>query len=181
MHIKQVYAIVLAVVMMAWFAQGPIDQPKPAKKDATKIPASVNIAAPDFSGISVGEMVVGGKCNIEFINDIQMSENVHELAKGISLKLKGWAMDDQKERLPAQVIVRFTDLRNKHFYAPVQIGLARDDVRFYFKLSDRVSASGFELKLETNDFPLGEYALTLLMRFDDKTYICDNGRKINVK
>ena len=77
-------------------------------------------------------------------------------------------------------MVRFTSVGNTEFYAASLSGLTRDDVREYFKLPDRVSNSGFELATNLRDVPAGQYSLTLVLQYDDATYVCDNGRKILV-
>ncbi|OQW88113.1 MAG: hypothetical protein BWK72_10245 [Rhodoferax ferrireducens] len=178
---KYVYALVMLIIMAAWFAKGPVSVPKPAIKDANQSPPLAEIKSDlNSADMKPDATEVIGKCNIEFINDVAMNVNAHDVVKNSLLKLTGWAMDDQHERLPEKVIVRFTNSANKHFYAIARTGLKRNDVRDYFRLSDRVLGAGFDLHLNTRDLPAGIYSLTLLIQFDRKTYVCDNNRKINM-
>ncbi len=182
MRTKHIYVAVLLMIMAAWFAQGPTNQAKQIRKDAGTPPPQGQITtSPAIFGFNPGEISVGGKCNIEFINDAPMSADTYDIARNHPLKLVGWAMDDQKERLPQRVIVRFSNSADKHFYVAARTGLIRDDVRAYFKLSDRIMGAGFDMNLDMHDLPPGVYSLDLLMQFDDKIDVCDNGRKVNVK
>jgi hypothetical protein len=99
---------------------------------------------------------------------------------GGPLKLSGWAMDTQNERIPEQVIIRFTSRDGKHFFALARTGLARPDVRDYFHLSDKALPAGFDIQLDTRGLPVEHLAVALLLQYGDKTYVCDNARSINV-
>ncbi len=183
MNTNYVYSVVLLIVMSAWFGHSTI---KPfvsskANENGSKQIISKIVEGFDTQGVKPGEWRTGGKCNIEYINDTPMNSDVHTVAKDKLLNLEGWALDAEKIRLPDRVIARFTDIGNTDFYADSQTGLMRDDVREYLKLPYQVTASGFELVANILDIPVGQYALTLVIQFEDVYYVCDNGRKILVE
>lgn len=184
MNTKYLYAAILLIVLSAWFGHSTSKPPaahKPQEEDSKKVVSQI-IKNPATLGIKPGEWTVGGKCNVEFINGKPMDVKVYPVAKDYgTLQLVGWALDAEKERLPRQVVVRFTSIGNTDYYASSQIGLLRDDVKEYFKLPDRVSFSGFELLANVRELPASEYAITLIMIYEDSTCICDNGRKIQVQ
>jgi len=182
MNTKYVYSAVLLIVLSAWLGHSttkPPTPPKPQEKDSKQVVSQI-VADPAMLRIKSGAWIAGGNCNIEFANGAPMSDNVYPLAKDRILKLAGWALDAEKVLLPEQIVVRFTSVGNTEFYAASLSGLTRDDVREYFKLPDRVSNSGFELATNLRDVPAGQYSLTLVLQYDDATYVCDNGRKILV-
>lgn len=195
MSINIVYSAVLTVVLSAWFGNVTTKKAAPQKKQKenctqvqSAVPQATNsilgaaqiVTDPHTLGIKPNQWIDGGKCNIEYINGSLMSSKVHPITKDRVLKLTGWAMDIEKERLPKQVVVRFTDSAQADFYAVSQAGLVRNDVRAYFELPNRLSTSGFELVSDIHGIAAGEYALTLLIQFEDATYLCSNGRKIKV-
>lgn len=196
MNINYVYSVVLLVVLSAWFDPISNRPAAPTKKEEEirnqtaqpKQPANNGkpgvsriLKDPVILGIKPGEWLPGGQCNIEFINGSLMTNKVHSIPGNNILKLAGWAMDLEKALLPEQVAVRFTNDENVEFYAAGQTGFTREDVRAYFKLPNELTASGFEMSAKTEDFPSGEYAITLIAQFNHANYICDNGRKIKVQ
>lgn len=184
MDIKHVYWAVMLAVMGAWFSQGtskPSPAPQAHASDGRQEVMARMVTDPASVGLKPGKWRAAGKCNIEFINGSLMGGRPYAIGRDKPLKLIGWALDDERARLPKELIVRFTSASDAKFYTLAQTGLMRSDVKDYFKLVDRLTASGFSLALKTPDIPPGEYALTLLMPFEDTTYICDNGRKILVK
>lgn len=182
MNTRSVYVLSLVLIMSAWFSKGLISQPKNIEKEGGAPAAIVKVTEdPGALGVVTGEMATGGICNIEFINDVPLNNNIYDLFKDRTFRLVGWAMDEQKERLPEKVTVRLTGSENKHYYVSARMGLARVDVKEYFKLSDRVLEAGFDLNVDTQDLPADVYSLMLLLQFEDQTYLCDNGRKISLK
>ena len=119
-------------------------------------------------------------CNIEFANDATMTTKVHTVNAGGLLKLSGWAMDTKNERLPEQVLVRFTSNEGKRYLAHARSGLMRPDVRDYFHLSDKALPVGFDIYLDTPNLPAEHLTVVLLLQYGDQTYVCDNIRSIKV-
>jgi hypothetical protein len=180
MNTRQVYWVVLALVLGAWFANNPVkkfpsDSPSKAQVEITKVFKDTT-----SFGVSRDQWIVGGKCNIEYINGVSMKAAVHKLARSTPLRLVGWAMDIEKVRLPESVIVRFEEKDNTNYFALAKIGFDRTDVRDYFSVAETLVASGFETNINLIDLPDGEYALTLIIKFFDAAYVCDNGRRIVV-
>lgn len=182
MNTRSVYVLALVLIMSAWFSKAPISQPEKIEKEGGASAAIVKVTPdPGALGVVAGELATGGICNIEFINDVPLNSNIYDLFRNRTFRLVGWAMDEQKERPPETVIVRLTGSENKHYYVAARMGLARADVQEYFKLSDRVLGSGFDLNLDAQGLPADVYSLMLLLQFEDHTYLCDNGRKISLK
>jgi hypothetical protein len=90
-------------------------------------------------------------------------------------------MDSSYIRLPRRLTVRFTNAEGTDFFAATQLGLPRADVQMHFKVPDALLMSGFQAVVDAPGLPVGQYRLTLVMLFDDATYICDNGRQISIQ
>jgi hypothetical protein len=179
MRSRTIQVVVLAVVMAAWFLKGPSGAPAKVKKvaDASPTLSEVKVDA-KFAGVNTAASEGVSGCNIEFANDATMTTQAHSIFAGNLLKLSGWAMDTKNERLPEQVLVRFTSQDGKHFFAPARAGLPRPDVRDYFHLSDKALAAGFDIHLDTRNLPADRLAIALLLQYGDQTYVCDNSRSI---
>lgn len=183
MNTKYVYSAVLLVVLIAWFGHSTTKTPlssTPQEGNSQYVVAQI-VGDPATLGIKFREWSSGGQCNIESINGMPMTVQAHNLVRSTPLRLTGWAMDIDKERLPESVIIRFEGKNNNSFYAPAITGLDRADVRDYFSVVESLVASGYETNIDLGDLPDGEYALTLIMKFIDAVYVCDNGRKIIVQ
>jgi len=170
MNTKIIYWAVLALVLSAWVAA-------PAK-----IAFAVSNLFSDSKqiGIPQDKWIAGGKCNIEHINGKPMTTEVYRIDKNSALRLTGWAMDIEKTRLPELTVVRLERNDNAPFFATVNGGLPRNDVKDYFSVPEDLIESGYETNINIKNIPSGEYALTLIMKFSDVAYICDNGRKIQI-
>jgi hypothetical protein len=173
MRANYLYAAVMATMLAGWFAKNPPVPPAPP----APAPSSLNSNAAAL-GLDLAEAKQEGQCNLEFINQTLLDAKPFTVSRNAPLNLTGWAMDDKKTRLPTEVIVRFTGAENADFFAMAQAGLPRADVKEHFKVSDALLMSGFQLLITSLDLPAGEYRLTLLMRFDDAIYSCDNGRRL---
>jgi hypothetical protein len=181
MRSKLIYAATLLMVIGAWFSNNPA--PSKAKPVAAIDLKSATRIITDLTSVGVdpGQWVAGGKCNIEFINGAPMNDGMHSIDKKGPLRLLGWALDDKKQRLPNIVIAHFVSRHSKDIFVVSPVGLLRTDVKDYFNLPHSLEASGFELVVAARDFPPGEYAISLILPFDDVKYVCDNGRNIIVK
>lgn len=179
MKLKILYALVLGLILVAWFLPFA-PAPKPVAKE--KIPGkSKVIIEPIFSGKPYGNIVVGGDCNIETINGILLGANAYVINLGTPLLLKGWGMDKDLSRLPNSVLLRLTSDGGSEAFINAKSGLPRNDVKGHFSLPNNLLASGFELNTKFQSVPTGEYAMTLIMVFDDIALACDNGRKVRIQ
>jgi hypothetical protein len=181
MYSRALYAAVVLVVIGAWFSNNPAPpKAKPGSADNVKSAARI---LTDLSslGVDQGQWIEGGKCNIEFINGTRINSGMRPIDKNGPLKLKGWAFDDIKPRLPNIVIARFASGHDRDIFVASPASLPRADVRDYFNLPPSLETSGFELVAAARDFPPGEYAITLILPFDDVNYVCDNGRHIKIR
>jgi hypothetical protein len=181
MRNRIIQAFLLAIVMAAWFVKGPSGAPANDKKvvDASPTLSEVKVDA-KFSGINTTSNEVLSGCNLEYANDATMTVEPYSIAAGSLLKLSGWAMDTKNERLPEQVLVRFTSNEGKHYFALARAGLPRPDVREYFHLTDKVLQAGFDIHLDTRNLPPERLAIALMLQYGNQTYLCENSRSIVV-
>lgn len=177
-----IVAYILIIAFSAWFGHITF-KPKISVTDkaAENMQQSKILDDPDTLNFELGNCMPGGNCNIEFINGSLVDNSVYPVSKDNVLKIVGWAVDIENERLPNQVVVRFTSTDNTDFYALSQNGLERDDVRKYLNLPEQLTDSGFELVTNLLDIPSGQYAIYLIIQFQESSYICDNGRKILIE
>jgi hypothetical protein len=167
----------------------PAPEPSPAPQPT---PTSTESAAPSAesptlavaqtvpAGIVVDHWTLGGRCTIDSINLVPQSTKPVDVKLGAPVKISGWAYDKAGTRLPDAVHVRFASRSGAYYWGTASIGARRDDVRKVEHLPDAMTGTGFELSFDSNLLPPGEYALVLLLRSGDNTYLCDNGRKLNV-
>lgn len=171
----------LALVLVAWFANNPVKVIPPESQSKPKLEVTRVVEDPMSFGMSRDQWNPGGKCNIEYINGMPLTAAAHSLSKKSTVQVVGWALDLEKGRLPDSVMMRFAGKDDTNYFALVHTGLARSDVREYFTAPEALTASGFEANVNLNDLPVGDYALTLIMKFVDAAFVCDNGRRILVR
>ncbi|MGH8560272.1 MAG: hypothetical protein ACRESZ_23035 [Methylococcales bacterium] len=182
MNTRQVYWFVLAIVLSAWFVKSsPVKQNLADSSPNDELAIAKIVNEPSSLSITKDQWVVGGKCNIEYLNDAPMSNAVHNFDRNNTLRLLGWAMDIESARLPDSLFIRFEGEHNADYFARANIGLVRADVRDYFGVGEFLIRSGFKTNIDFGDLPDGEYSLNLIMKFVDAIYLCDNGRKILVQ
>ncbi len=181
MNTKQVYWLVLVSVLGAWFTHSPVD-----KVFSTRVQPKVHIDVtpvlkkPANLGITQDQWPIGGKCNIERINGNLMTSSESNITRDTPLMLTGWAMDITKSRLPDSTVIRFAGNDGTSFFAATTSGIDRPDVTNHLNLTKNLVSSGYKANINLKNIPNGEYKLTVLMKFNDVVYICDNGRKIHV-
>ena len=182
-NINYVYLIVLLLVLSAWFGHSTTKETtinkKNVQKNAQVVSKSVNNKL--AVGLDSNNLSHGTKCNIELINGLHIANKIYSINKSDVLNLVGWAIDVERERIPEQVIVRFSNEKNSYYYTASQTGLIRNDVRESFNLPYNVRGSGFKLTTNIHDIAVGQYFMSLLLNIDDITYVCDNGRKLRIR
>jgi len=177
MNTKYVYWFVLIIVLSAWFSNNPVKKKLSPTPKKTIIEINHVFNDPLLIGLARDLWVIGGKCNIEYVNDEFMT-STSVVKKSAPLRLKGWAMDYENSRLPEVVVISFSGKENTNFYAFSEYGMERPDVMEYFSTEEHLVSSGYETNINLSTLPEGEYALTLIMKLADDVYICDNGRTI---
>jgi hypothetical protein len=143
-------------------------------------PAKPAITKTVPSGVVVDGWIAGGKCNLEYINGTIAQAAPIPVKVGTPLKIVGWGYDGAGKKLADAVHVRFASTAGGSYYGTAGTGIPRDDVKKTQNLDAKSVASGFELNADLGELAPGEYSLTLLLRSGEKTYICDNGRKLQV-
>jgi len=162
----------------------PVEAPRipapSAPAPTANAPAKPAVTKTVPSGVVVDGWIAGGKCNLEYINGTLAQAAPVPVRVGTPLKIVGWGYDAVGKKLADAVHVRFASTGGGSYYGTAGTGIARDDVKKTQNLDAKSVASGFELNADLGDLAPGEYALTLLIRSGEKTYICDNGRKLQV-
>ena len=161
-------------------AEAPRLPVPPAPVPTPAAPAKPAVTKTLPPGIVFGQWIAGGKCNLEYINDTLAQAAPIQVKVGTPLKMMGWGYDAVGKKLADAVHVRFASTSGSSYYGTAGTGLPREDVKKTQNLDAKSLASGFELRAELGELVPGEYQLTVLLRSGDKTYICDNGRKLQV-
>ncbi|HMS83263.1 MAG TPA: hypothetical protein PKD12_06405 [Nitrospira sp.] len=175
------YWVALALVLAAWFADSPVKVTPSDSQSKPKLEVTKAVEDPTPFGVSGDQWSPGGKCNIEYINGTPLTAAAYSLSKKSTVLLVGWALDLEQRRLPDSVIMRFAGKDDTNYFALSRTGLARSDVRDYFGAPEALVASGFEANVNLNDLPAGDYVLSLIMKFVDAAFVCDNDRRILVR
>jgi hypothetical protein len=148
----------------------------PEASAAPELPVSVKLPA----GIVADQWTVTTSCTIDAINGPSMGTKPVALKAGNNVRISGWAYDSAGKKLPDAVHVRFASPSGT-YYALTTLGGKRDDVQKAEHLPADLTNSGFELNFDAALLAAGDYSLILLIRSGEKTYLCDNGRKIHVE
>ena len=176
---KTYYIVALLLIALGWVSGYQIPQyaslevqiPAAEKKDT-----HVNMT----SDMSHEVMVPGGKCNIEKINNAQLGSDSYPANHETQLKISGWMVDDVGRRLPSSAIIRFKSPDHVYYYE-TYLSVTRQDVIDHHKLSQSLLTSGFEFSIIGNAMEKGDYSLVLILKFNDLIYVCDNGRKVDIR
>jgi hypothetical protein len=162
-------------------APAPTPAPPPAApasaSAAAEAPAPV-VAKKPPEGVVPDRWVAGGRCNIENINGPAQPNAPFVVKSGTHVKVTGWALDAKGSKLPDAVHVRFSSPTEGDYYGTVTNRLIRDDVNRDYHVQPKDVKSGFELEFEADQLPPGSYSAILVIAVGDKTYVCDNGRKV---
>jgi hypothetical protein len=175
-------------------APAPVQEPPPAPSPtATEPAATAQVSAPGPvaelpvisatppPGVVPGQWVTSRQCNIEAIDDAHELTQLVPVKAAAPLTLRGWAYVDASKKPPDSIAVRFAAASGSEYYAVTKSGIARDDVQKAKKLDPAAVGTGFEMSAPASQLSPGEYSMQLILRATDKTYICDNGRRIRVE
>ena len=166
------------------------EPPRPAVLAAGPLPAasSALAAPPAHSGTGIAKAVppgivegvweAGGKCNLEGIDGSAFAGKPLGLKGGLRAKITGWALDSQGAGAPDSVHLRFSSPDSGEYYCTAAERTVRDDVNSVHHVRSKTALSGFEATLDSDQLPEGTYGVTTVMRFGERTLICDNGRKV---
>jgi hypothetical protein len=155
---------------------GPVATPAPTPAPPPR--PAVSRVVP--TGIVLNNYIAGGHCNLEYINGHPVNQTV-PVKIGTNVRVAGWAFDKAGKKLPEAVHLRFDSKKEGVFYVTAATGIVREDVSKDLNLGASLGSTGFEASFDSGPLPAGDFALTLLIKSGDKTYICDNGRKIHVE
>lgn len=170
---KYIQLAILLIVLIAWFSSNSVpnititdNDSKPTRK---AVPVNLQV-------LGINSIIPGGTCNLEYINDAPIGENVINIKNGQQLKMSGWVIDKENSRIPDYVIANLKSETGIDYYYLTPTGLSRPDVVKHFGLPPNLIHSGFVLDLSKVDLPHCKYSVTLILPFDDINLRCDNGR-----
>lgn len=157
----------------------PIATAQPSAPAPAVDPQSISATPPP--GVVPGQWVTSRQCNIEAIDDAHDVSKLVPVKAGAPLTVHGWAYVDESKKPAESIAVRFANTSGSEYYALTKSGIARDDVQKANKLGPTAVATGFELSAPASGLTPGEYSMQVILRATDRTYICDNGRRIRVE
>lgn len=180
MRCNLLYFFILGLLVIACFSHSnfTMKQVSTPKAPLLTLPIVTDLSS---LGMTIEGSNIDGNCNLERINDRNFDTAIQAVNKDSILKMAGWALDVKNSRLPLSIAIRFTDLENKDYFAPAQIGLSRPDVQSHFSLDKKLLYSGFQLQNTLQVIPEGEYRVTLIMNFEDSVYSCDNSKTVSIQ
>lgn len=168
-------AIVLfsSLVLAACKEPNQVEQPAaPAAADT----ADGATASADKAGEF--EYLIGELCNVESIDGQTLGAEPFQLSAPSSVR--GW-LADGSGRVPEQpMLVLADENKNVANRYPLTLALSRPDVVKVFPDKQIPGESGFELRLDPTGLPSKSYRLYLIYRAGSQSYVCDNGRVVNV-
>lgn len=117
-------------------------------------------------------------CYLDTLNGRLWEESVLAVKDRKSLRIHGWAVDDESRVLAEATYLRLEDAKGRRFYA-VTIPEDRPDVAKYLGHPAFVRA-GFRALVSTENLPAGEYEATILMDVGGRNLLCGNGRRLRL-
>lgn len=150
-------------------ADGPVDA-------ASEVAVRLTAQAPSFvAKQSFGFSTV---CYLDTLNGRVWEEDVLAVKDRKSLRIHGWAVDDESRVLPDATYLRLEDAKGRRFYATTTPE-NRPDVAKYLGHPALVRA-GFRALVATENLPAGEYEATILMDVGGRNLLCGNGRRLRL-
>jgi hypothetical protein len=152
----------------------------PGAKTTNLVKMSANLPFDD----SVGQKItIGGDCNIEGINDLQVDVgSIHHVNKVRNvLSVMGWAAISAKDGvMPSGIAISLNSrsVPSNQLFAPT-IREKRADVANYFKNPLSVD-TGFTVKVDLTDVSEGNYELAVILHKDGKDFKCPLTKNIIV-
>lgn len=95
-----------------------------------------------------------------------------------SLRIQGWAVDDEGKKLPEASYLRFENSDGRRFYAPT-IPEDRPDVARHFGVP-AFARAGYRAVVSAENLPAGEYEVMILMNAGGRNMLCGNGRRLKL-
>lgn len=176
---RNIYIVAVLIVALGWFSSHVVPRNSSSQDVIHNVEKSPTYALLP-SAINQEVMVVGGKCNIERINDVQLGLDPYLAGHERELKVTGWLLDDVGKRVPTSAIIKFQNPERVHYFI-TSANLNRQDVLEYFNLPQSLLNSGFEFAVKGKTLEQGNYSVSLILQFKDVGYICDNGRQVIIR
>jgi hypothetical protein len=120
-------------------------------------------------------------CNLEGAGDVPFGPGELPLTSAAPVLFHGWVGVEGKKAVPAEAAVRFEMLEDKSrvWEVSIPVDQQREDVAASYSAPDLKNA-GFASPIDLSGLPAGKYHLVVTYAYNDKHYICDNGRAISL-
>jgi|SRR5690348_2149440 len=176
---------VIVIGVLLGGCQEPNQQAAAAKPSSTAVatPAtSQSKGAPLLTGISVYDPQASVKpissCNLESVGSITLGQQQVKLESKEPNAFRGWVAASAQSQ--PSYWLRFEDRsRDRYLQLRIKLTTERPDVVSIDSAAPLIS--GFDVNLPANSLPAGNYHVYLAAAAGNLTYICDNGRQIQIE
>lgn len=163
----------------------PPDFPRKQNQVAVDCPPIAGSSSPRFTGqapafLQSGHALVAS-CNLERIDENIIGQVPLEVKINRPLKVAGWVADTGSASVPETVVIRaVSEGEGQIFYAPIFLGVSRDDVVRHLGGGRGYLQSGFDVEVDFGELAPGAYQLQLAFSSKGRANLCDNGRRLVV-
>ena len=142
--------------------------PAPAAKLTPNLPEGMSKQAFGF----------GTGCYMDTLDGQLWENSVLTVKDRKSLRIEGWAVDDEERVLPEATYLRLEGANGRRYYAAT-VTLERPDVARHFGVPAFVKA-GYRAIVSAEGLPPGEYEATIVMNSKGRNLFCGNGRRLRL-
>lgn len=175
--VSTLMAALIAVAMLGCEKSSDVAQ-IPANEEAKKLPPpAISEKRPSF--METQPFALGGKCNMETVNEVAWGAAAIEVDANKPLLVTGWAVDEERKMVPKDFSFRIQDGGGKEYYVPAK-SVDRPEVAEYFKEAYFLK-SGYTVEADIQSLPLGSYAAMIVMDVGGKSVLCASGRSFVAK
>ena len=187
---RLVPVLLLCLSIVACNRTDPASAPTPAVVGGETAPtevAAAALASPAVVELTAEQVAVtptmSPACNFESVDEIIVADMNAIEAKSRQVKVSGWALDEIKKNVPAELFVRVysTSGDGRIWQYQATQGLERSDVQAAQGGAPELLASGFQSSLDLAALDSGKYSLRLSFLRDGALVLCDNGRSVVLK
>lgn len=141
-------------------------------------PVAVKLATTMPDGMEKQAFGFGTGCYMDTL-DGQLWENAVLTVKDRkSLRIDGWAVDDEERVLAEATYVRLEGANGRRYHAATSVQ-ERPDVARHFGIPAFVKA-GYRAVVSAESLPPGEYEVTVVMNSKGRNVLCGNGRRLKL-
>ena len=148
----------------------------PAANQARELPVKLAAEIPSF--VEGQSFSFGSGCYMDTLDGQLWENQVLAVKDQKSIRINGWAVDDEAKMLPEATYLRLENSSGRRFYAAT-IPEDRPDVAKYLGQAAFVK-SGYRALVSAENLPAGEYEAMILMNVGGRNLLCGNGRKLRL-